>query len=162
MRCLQCSSQILQLRRFEQTVTVSLNCTFRSPSGIYRLIMPRFLRLWLYARAFITRYPGFLRLRGLFQSGFVWGIIWTGFMMLRFYTTRGHFAIPPSEQSLGLSRWGARSPRSGPSSKRQTQCYVVQTGSKPENAIDGLQHGWPLSALHTKIQTLSSEAKSSC
>ncbi|WP_211193597.1 hypothetical protein, partial [Paraburkholderia sp. UYCP14C] len=62
--------------------------------------MPRFLRLWLYARAFITRYPGFLRLRGspVFSLA-LYGIIQAGFMMLRFYTTRSIFAIPPSGQS---------------------------------------------------------------
>ncbi|WP_208461021.1 hypothetical protein, partial [Paraburkholderia mimosarum] len=73
---------------------------FRSPPGTYRLIMPRFLRLWLYARAFVTRYPGFLRLRGspVFSLA-LYGIIQAGFMMLRFYTTRSIFAIPPSAQS---------------------------------------------------------------
>ncbi|MEX3683254.1 hypothetical protein AB3X89_40380, partial [Paraburkholderia sp. BR14320] len=62
--------------------------------------MPRFLRLWLYARAFVTRYPGFLRLRRspVFSLA-LYGIIQAGFMMLRFYTTRSIFTIPPSGQS---------------------------------------------------------------
>src|SRR5260370_40650662 len=71
-------------------------CAFRSPLGTYRLVMPRFLKLWLYARAFVTRYPGFLRLRGspCFSLA-LYGIICTGFMMLCFYTTRANFAILP-------------------------------------------------------------------
>src|ERR1700742_2991846 len=73
-----------------------MSCAFRSPSGTYRLIMPRFLRLWLYARAFVTRYPGFLRLRGspVFSLA-LYGMIQAGFMMVRFYTTRSILAIPP-------------------------------------------------------------------
>src|SRR5471030_181742 len=73
-----------------------MNCAFRSPPGTYRLIMPRFLRLWLYARAFVTRYPGFLRLRAspVFNLA-LYGMIQAGFIMLRFYTTRSIFAIPP-------------------------------------------------------------------
>jgi hypothetical protein len=58
--------------------------------------MPRFLRLSLYARAFVTRYPGFLRLRAspcFWRS--LYGMIWAGYMMLCFYTTRANFAIPP-------------------------------------------------------------------
>jgi hypothetical protein len=73
-----------------------MNCAFRSPLGTYRLIMPRFLKLWLYARAFVTRYPGFLRLRGspCFSLA-LYGIICAGFMMLCFYTTRANFAMLP-------------------------------------------------------------------
>jgi hypothetical protein len=58
--------------------------------------MPRFLKLWLYARAFVTRYPGFLRLRGspCFSLA-LYGNICAGFMMLRFYTCRANFAILP-------------------------------------------------------------------
>ena len=82
-----------------------MNCAFRSPPGTYRLIMLRFLRLWLYARAFVTRYPGFLRLRGSpVLSLALYGIIQAGFMMLRFYTTRSIFAIPPHPDKAMLNQ----------------------------------------------------------
>ena len=72
--------------------------------------MPRFLRLWFYARAFVTRYSAFLRLRAspCFCLA-LYGIICTGFMMVCFYTTRATFAIPPSEQSrlAGPTRYHA-------------------------------------------------------
>src|SRR5260370_34180241 len=113
-----------------------MNCAFRSPPGTYRLIMPRFLKLWLYARAFVTRYPGFLRLRGspCFSLA-LYGIICVGFMMVCFYTIRPNFAIPPSEQSLFVGDESSP-PHIGPYSSFHP--YRDRTAITPHSTLRGV------------------------
>jgi hypothetical protein len=67
-----------------------MNCAFNSPLGKYRLIMPRFFRLRLYAPALVTRYPVFSRLRGspCFSLA-LYGMVATCFLMIaQFYLKR--------------------------------------------------------------------------
>jgi len=135
-----------------------MNCAFRSPCGTYGLIMPRSLRLWLYARAFVTRYPGFLLLRASpVLSLALYGIIQAAVRMLLFYTSRRPLAIPPIRTKpsraasaslywLGKSvHWRLRSKASkrhvaGPSSQngcvaRLLACYGHR---------DYLNFSWPI------------------
>jgi hypothetical protein len=67
-----------------------MNCAFNSPLGKYKLIMPRFFRLRLYARALVTRYSVFSRLRASpCLSLALYGIIATCFLMIaQFYLNR--------------------------------------------------------------------------
>jgi hypothetical protein len=97
--------------------------------------MPRFLRLWLYARAFVTRYPGFLRLRGspVFSLA-LYGMIQTGFIMLRFYTARSIFAIPPIRTKPFDMPFKERL-KSGQPRKRPKPGYVPQNWSEYNQSL---------------------------
>ncbi|CAE6832198.1 hypothetical protein R75465_06325 [Paraburkholderia aspalathi] len=85
--------------------------------------MPRFLRLWLYDRAFVTRYSGFWRASPCFSLALD-DIIRTAFMMLCFYTTRANFAIPPSEQSRAIASRDLHS-------KHLSSIVFIESGLEP-------------------------------